>query len=530
VKIPPLRFFCTAIVSILILQGCAQVKPPTGGPEDKSPPKAVEVMPADSSVNVPIDTPIRIRFDEYIKGSAGNIALSPPVEKLDVKFRHRGIDISHSGLEPNTTYRVVISTAFGDLRGNTLRNAFSFAFSTGPRLDTLEIRGKVYNADFELADGIRIHAYSSEKATFNLRKTRPDAITWSGKGGEFSLQNLPDKEFIIIGIRDDNKDGFLSNNESVAFAPKAINAGTNIGWSMVIFAPDSTPPEIISVSTEDAYILKIRFSEPINFDELIIKASPPIGGFKPFIYQSEPKLLGILAETPLPIGKLELEISGVSDRTGNVGSYIQNIEIKAIEPDSILPRVSVNKKMRIFPTDSLIVRFDKPVRAGIVLVQDSLGRQIRGDSVLRDPFTIVFIPAEKWPNREDITWHIEDVIALDGSKVTDTTMFALSFESPESYGNLFVTTEPLCEELIVRAIMLGEEKSQTDLVKKPSGFESEGLPAGQYLIYMFCDSDGDSQWSPGDLSPFEFPEPIFIYPDTVVIRGFWTTEVNVSVR
>lgn len=515
---------------MLILDGCAQVKPPPGGPEDKSPPKAIEVIPADSSVNVPLDTPIRITFDEYIKGSAGNIALSPPAEKLNVKFKHKSINVSHSGLEPNTTYRVVVSTALADLRGNSLRNAFSFAFSTGQTMDTLQIRGRVYNQDFEPADGIRIHAYSDDKTTLNLLETRPDAITWSGKRGEFSLENLPEKDFIIIGIRDDNKDGFLSNNEAVAFAPKKVDAGTDIGWSMVIFEPDTIPPEIISVSSDGAYMLKIRFSEPFSPYGLTLKTSPSIGGFKSFIYPAEPKLMGILADDPLPVGKIELEISGISDRAGNVGSYVQNVEVKAFEPDSIPPRVSVNKKMRIFPTDSLVVRFDKPIRAGNVVAQDSLGRLIHGYSNLGDPFTIVFKPSEKWPNREDIAWHIEDVVALDGTKVSDTTMFALSFEPPERYGNLFVTTEPLCDELIVRAVMLDEDKPQTKLLKKSEGFTLDGLPAGQYLIYLFCDSDGDSIWNAGTLSPLEFPEPIFIYPDTVVIRGFWTTEVNISVR
>ena len=38
--------------------------PPPGGPLDKTPPRVIDTVPADDSVRVGLDTPIRIRFSE----------------------------------------------------------------------------------------------------------------------------------------------------------------------------------------------------------------------------------------------------------------------------------------------------------------------------------------------------------------------------------------------------------------------------------------------------------------------------------
>ncbi|HDR91460.1 MAG TPA: hypothetical protein ENN75_04325, partial [candidate division Zixibacteria bacterium] len=271
------------LLLLLLGFGCAQIKPPPGGPEDTSPPKAMELIPADSAVNVPLFAPIKIVFDEYIQASASNVALSPPVEKFNVKIKHKSIEIDHSGLLPNTTYRVVISTALSDLRGNSLRKALSYAFSTGSELDTLRIEGRVYDSEFSPVGGVRVHGYSTAGPAWNPRKTNPSAITWSGKDGRFALESLPEETFAVAAILDENRDGFLSENELIALAPENYSAGDEIPWSIILFAPDSTPPELISVSTEGRYILKIRFSEKIELGGIRISSKPDVGNFLPFI-------------------------------------------------------------------------------------------------------------------------------------------------------------------------------------------------------------------------------------------------------
>lgn len=524
------RFFAPAIILLLLGFGCAQIKPPPGGPEDTSPPKVIEVLPADSAVNVRLDTPIRILFDEYIQASASNIALSPPVEKFSVKVRHKSIEVDHSGLLPNTTYRVVISTALSDLRGNSLRKALSYAFSTGSQLDTLSIEGRIFDSEFSPSGGVRIHGYSKEDPEWDPQKTDPSAITWSGKDGRFALENLPEGNFAVVGILDENRDGFLSENELIALSPEDYGAGDDIPWSMLLFVPDSTPPELISSSAEGQYIVKIRFSEKIKLDGIDVSSKPDVGGFAPFIYPEEPQIVGLMAESPLPEGKIEFEVKGIADMRGNRGDYNSTVEIRETAPDTIPPSPAMNKKVRLLPEDSLLVRLDKPVRSGEVVVEDSLGREVAGSVSMSDPYSIVFTPENEWPSREDIEWRIEKIITLDGDTISDSTRHELRFESAQGYGNLMVNIADVCENLIVRAVMLDTERREFSLTATESGFSASSIPRGQYSIYLFCDFDGDSRWFPGSISPLKVPEPIFIYPDTIDVRGFWTTEVNIGIE
>ena len=524
------RFFAPAFILLLLGFGCAQIKPPPGGPEDTSPPKAVEVMPADSTINVPIDTPIKIVFDEYIQASASNIALSPPVEKFSVKVRHKSIEVDHSGLLQNTTYRVVVSTSLSDLQGNSLRKTLSYAFSTGSELDTLSTGGRVYDSELSPAGGVRIHGYSTESQEWDPRETEPSAITWSGKDGGFALENLPEGNFAVVGILDENKDGFLSDNELIALSPEVYDAGDDIPWSMILFSPDSTPPELISTSTEGRYIVKIRFSEEIELDRIHVSSKPDVGGFKLFIYPEEPQILALMAERPLPEGKMELEIKGVSDRHGNREDYNSTADIRETSADTIPPSPAMNKKVRLLPEDSLLVRLDKPVRIGEIVIEDSLGRGIAGKFFMPDPYSIVFAPESEWPNREDLIWRLEKIVTLDGDTISDSTKHDLRFESAQGYGNLLVNVENIYNSLIVRAIMLDESRREFSLKASESGFSARSIPRGQYSIYLFCDFDGDSRWFPGSISPLKVPEPIFIYPDTIDVRGFWTTEVNIGIE
>lgn len=517
-------------VAFLLFFGCAQIKPPPGGPEDKSPPKVNKVVPADSSVNVPVDSPIEITFDEYIEGFPGNVALSPPVDEFEVKFRHKGIEINHSLLKTNTTYRVVVSTALSDLRGNSLRSALSYAFSTGPKLDTLEITGQVYDTVFAPASGIRVHGFSSNRSDIDPRDTKPDAISWSGNNGKFTLANLPDGEFSIMAFRDDNRDGLLSPNELLALSPRDIKAGSDIEWSMVLFAPDSMPPELISSSVEREYLVRFQLSEPVNIEGLQLFSNPNIGEFEPFIYPDNPKNMGIFTENPLPKGKIDLELTGISDFRGNSRKLADELRIEQIEVDTTEPTLKMDKGLQLYSTEPLVVRFDRPIRNATIVVKDSMERAIEGKTYLPNPFTIVFDPSGIWQKREDIVWRPEEIVTPEGDTIVDTTYRELRFHAADDYGKLEVRIAPPCDNLIVRALQLDEDKHEYTLQPRGNIFIRDNLPVGDYSIYLFCDKDSDSLWFPGDISPLKAPEPIFIYPDTVIIRGFWTTEVDIGIK
>jgi hypothetical protein len=69
-----------------------------------------------------------------------------------------------------------------------------------------------------------------------------------------------------------------------------------------------------------------------------------------------------------------------------------------------------------------------------------------------------------------------------------------------------------------------------ETVTGPGSFEIDRLPAGQYVLQVARDADGDHAFSFGRLRPFRFSDPFLQSPDTVTIRVRWEYETTVQWR
>ncbi|MCI6643905.1 MAG: Ig-like domain-containing protein, partial [Bacteroidales bacterium] len=123
---------------------------PDGGPYDETPPRILHMSPALGQMNAKAKR-ISIAFDEYIKveNITEKVTISPPQQnqpEINVSGRNITIELQDS-LLPNTTYTVDFSDAISDNNeGNPLGN-FTYYFSTGESVDTLQVSGHVLSAD-----------------------------------------------------------------------------------------------------------------------------------------------------------------------------------------------------------------------------------------------------------------------------------------------------------------------------------------------------------------------------------------------
>ena len=139
-----------ALSSILQLEGCANIVPPSGGPKDSLPPYLIAARPIDSALNV-FPKEILVGFNEYITTTSiqENLIVSPSLKNMpliDARLNSIRIRIADTLLD-NTTYSIQFGNAIKDVNeGNILKN-FTYVFSTGTRLDTGKIYGKVMLAE-----------------------------------------------------------------------------------------------------------------------------------------------------------------------------------------------------------------------------------------------------------------------------------------------------------------------------------------------------------------------------------------------
>ena len=130
-------------------QQCANAVAPTGGPKDNTPPRVVEAVPVNQSINFS-GKKIEITFDEYItlENANQNVLISPPLsEKPDIKLKNKTVVVKFKeNLAPNTTYTINFGSAIKDLHEGNLFKDYVYSFSTGDHIDTLAIAGKVLDA------------------------------------------------------------------------------------------------------------------------------------------------------------------------------------------------------------------------------------------------------------------------------------------------------------------------------------------------------------------------------------------------
>lgn len=202
---------------ILILTGllhsCANELPPPGGDEDTTPPVVLRISPKPNTVNYSGNS-ITIEFDEYIDRRSFQDALFiSPKPKSDIEINYGGKDVEivfTDGLETNRTYTIYIGKELKDVRrGNKLTEPIQFAISTGPKLDRGRLSGTVYSDDYA---GVVILGYRLQGgAEPDPEKDIADFITHVDIEGKYSFLNLPEGNYRLFALRDDDRNLLLNN-------------------------------------------------------------------------------------------------------------------------------------------------------------------------------------------------------------------------------------------------------------------------------------------------------------------------------
>lgn len=521
----------TSIIALVGVLSCARVMSPPGGPEDKSPPKFISSIPPDNSTGVDPNTNIEVEFDEYLAEISGGVLFLPVVDNTKIKFARKKIIIEQgSPLSEDMTYRLTISNRIKDLRNNNLNRPIQIAFSTGDELDTLSIRGAIFLRDLTPAEQVRINAYiiKGNEIPDSLPEN-PYAATWSGDDGGYFIGNLPKGNFYLVAIEDNNHDGRYSAGERVALAPSAIESGRKAPWSLVLFQPDTISPDLLMTTAENPYLLRLKFTEPVvTAPRARFSSLPPVGTTEIFIFEDNPNNLGIYSRDGFPSGPISFDITEVFDSSGN-SANLQDLDFDFPEfPEDTLPPVPIYRKSRLGNREPLVVDFDKPIKGGQIKVEDSTGARVPGETVVIIPKSLAFIPEPSWPNREDLFYYIDNVQSMEEIGFSDTTGRQIDLIDRVEFGTLLVQSNLPCENPMIEIRQAVNNGKSYYMQKTEEGYITDQLERGDYLVWYFCDNDSDGGWYPGDIQPLKPSEKSFVYPDTLSVKGLWTTEVDLN--
>ena len=299
----------TGIMTILALASCARMGQPDGGWFDETPPRVLGEQPRDKATEVQTRH-IKIFFDEFIKidNPTEKVVISPPqIEPPDIKGAGRSISIAiKDTLIPNTTYTIDFSDAITDNNeGNPLGN-YTYSFSTGNHIDTLEVAGYVVNAEnLEPIKGILVGLYDNlADSAFTtgpmLRVSRTD------EQGHFVVKGVAPGEYRIYALQDaDANYTFSQKNEMLAFSHDLIVPSSKPDirqdtiWADTLhianieqtgythFLPDDIVLRAFTEQQTDRFLLKTERREPDRISLFFTYGNPELPQWEGLNYNAD---------------------------------------------------------------------------------------------------------------------------------------------------------------------------------------------------------------------------------------------------
>lgn len=542
---------------------CAKKGFPEGGPLDKTPPDILSTVPASGAVSVPQTAELQIGFSEPIdrKTLLPNLSISPTLNgQPEIKWSKRAAHVRWDDtLRADITYRVSIGLKLADVHKNTLKDAYTLAFSTGAQIDTGQIIGHIFTGQ-SAASGLEVLAYRLDSADTwlpiadTLGGIAPDFVSQTGAEGGFDLLYLPPARFRVIALADRNRNRIPDPNETIGIPSRDADLASG-------FAP---PPLRIFTQVYDTTSFAIKSCTSGEDGSILIGLSHPadtaLWRGAPFVVIDSASGDAVPVEILRPVPPRFTVVPVASAEFTASHSYV--IKSVALQPPArdargvalsesqctlAYPSVTDTSGVRItwtiLPDSAHALTPRWPVMIGfsetvdtiggsqLLHVYDTIGTAIGGMIVWADARQVEFHPASAWPETTEVVVALDSALLRDRhgnpppsqtwtwrfTPLTESRMGAISCRVKVSDSALAVhrcriEAFPKGRDAVVRADV------------KPNELFDIPLPSGPWILSAYLDLNGDGRFSPGSLMPYAPAEPRVIRADTIEVRERFTNE------
>lgn len=521
---------------VALLESCAAVAPPLGGPRDRTPPRRISSSP-DSAARNAKQLFVRLNFSEPVitKDLNKNLLITPQLpEDNPYKLREDRSSITllfEKPLDPNTTYSFNFREGVVDItEGLPAKNA-SLTFSTGPALDSGKVRGMLTDVlTARAVEGASIGLYRAAD-TAGVRKGRPYYTVLTDKEGKFSLNFLKDGDYKLYAVADKNNNGHYDDGEKIAYLPAPITITGSTGTAVVLLLtqPDRRPP-LLTTRMPSPTQLRLSYNEGLRTAILApLPAAPNALAVAEATQLTEHGRTVVIYKTPA-VGDGRYLLT-TADSTGNVSHDTLQVKFpvppatakKAANP----PLYTVEGAPRtVFPEGQIKFQFTVPVRVApdkpfATLVEDSVRRRslrLPADGLLsldRTQLAVRFNTKAK--NRLDIILDSTAITTITGQPLRLKPLrLGLSEQDVSTSLSGTISTGQKSFELQ----LLDDKFQVVASLSSPKGtYLFTDMPPGTYRLRVLIDADGDGRWRGGDPSLLLLPEPVFLAPKPIQIRA-----------
>src|SRR5690606_13259773 len=245
-RIKNLIVLSIAVVVSFCLYSCARRGTPEGGPKDVTPPSITSATPKNHSTNFDAEK-IRIYFDEYIKlkDLQKQLIVSPPLEYQPYIYPQSGaskyleIEILDT-LKENSTYVFNFGQSVVDNNEENPYSFFTYVFSTGDYIDSLQMEGFVIDAVQKKPDpfiSVMLYEVDTSYTDSIIFKKPPTYLTNTlDSATTFRLTNLKEGTYKLVAMKDEAGNyKFDPKTDKIGFIDHFIEIPTDSIYGLNLF-------------------------------------------------------------------------------------------------------------------------------------------------------------------------------------------------------------------------------------------------------------------------------------------------------
>lgn len=510
-------------IGLLLMAACAQVVSPTGGEKDTQPPRFVKANPPLGDTNVQ-PAQIRIFFDEFIKvqNQRKNILFSPPLTNYEVIRRKRSVEIvlPEDSLKTNTTHTIQFGKAIRDLTEGNAATGFVYVFSTGNKVDSLNLKGRVVDAfTRDSVQDASVLLYRDTAPTA-IKSQRPYFYTEANEAGRFAFQYLKTGTYKLYALKDLNNNLQYDPGERVGLLSETLTlSGDSALTPVPLFKQFNEPAHVVKKENPYRGKLNLTFSQPVDTfqvekseanDVLWHLGEDPNKGEVFFRPSAKDTLQFYLKLNQTVRDTVTLKrSSGFTERLMVDTNFQLSFAEGSVRPDSPI-RLKANHPIRDVQDTAIQVYRDSTSITGIrAKVRGASRKQIaiqgpfQADSayrVMADPGSAV----DWYGNLNDSAQQTFKVLSQNDLSKVSLNIKAPRMDSGQVLINLLNSDNRKVRKAVIR------DTSQEVVFS--------ALRKGNYQIKAIVDRNGNGFWDRGNLFEEIQPELVIFYPKTLSLE------------
>lgn len=530
------------LLLMILVQSCAIMQPPTGGPKDIAPPKIKKSDPVSGSTNYS-GNGIKLDFDEFVvlNNLQQELIVSPPLKyQPEFKLKGKSLIIGFKDtLEENTTYTFNLGAGVKDFHEGNILDSNIIVFSTGDQIDSGNVSGLLVDAfSLKPVEKVLVMLYTDQNDS-TPAKEKPFYYSKSKKTGDFSIDHIKDGDYQIFVLEDKNSNYIYDlPNERIGFLNGEVNlqdSSYKINNVTLQLFQEFTPNQFFVGSKIEQYgKVLLGFNQPLKDLSLkVLNGSVKKDWYFPE-YDNEKDTVWLWTDIEVEEGEqMELEIS-------DAGIVLDTVELKFLalpiieeELGKLKPSINLKEKNGVVKYfENITLNSTSPISKtnfrGVLIRKNDTIQLSEKDVVLEEDRKSLSI-SQSLEQESHYTLYIyknsmKNIFGFDN----DTLKYSFKTLSDIEYANLEVNIENSYKKTkIIQLINGSDNKILTELkISNGQKIQFLNLSSGKYKLKMIFDENQNGVWDPGSFIPRKQPERVIFFSEELEMKEGWDKKIK----